>query len=322
MLCHPAGVTEPILEATGLVKRFPGPNGTSVLAVDEVGLVVGEAETHALVGESGSGKTTTGRLLVRLLEPDAGSTRFRGQDLYSLGPGEMRRARRHLQMIFQDPYSSLDPRQPVWRSVAEPWDVHRVHRPENRRARAEELLAKVGVDPALAGRLPARFSGGQRQRIGIARALALEPSLIVCDEPVSSLDLSVQAQILNLLLDLQAELGLSYVLVAHDLAMVRHVATRVSVMHRGRLVETGTRDQIFDHPAHPYTEALLAAAVAIDPLDPAEPAVPGAEEGEVPYGDACLYRDRCPRAGDICAAERPALVERGQGHPVACFFPA
>jgi peptide/nickel transport system ATP-binding protein/oligopeptide transport system ATP-binding protein len=183
------------------------------------------------------------------------------------------------------------------------------------------LLAKVGVDPALAGRLPAKFSGGQRQRIGIARALALEPSLIVCDEPVSSLDLSVQAQILNLLLDLQEELGLSYVLVAHDLAMVRHVAIRVSVMHRGRVVETGTRDDIFDHPAHPYTEALLAAAAAIDPLDPAEPAVPGAEEDEPPGEEACLYRDRCPRAADICAAERPALVERGQGHPVACFFP-
>ena len=193
--------------------------------------------------------------------------------------------------------------------------------PRTAAARAEELLAKVGVDPALGGRLPAKFSGGQRQRIGIARALALEPSLIVCDEPVSSLDLSVQAQILNLLLDLQEELGLSYVLVAHDLAMVRHVANRVSVMHRGRVVEIGTRDQIFDHPAHPYTEALLAAAAAIDPLESAEPAVPGVEEGELPNDDACLYRDRCPRAADICATERPALVERGQGHPVACHFP-
>ncbi len=253
---------EPLLDARDLSKTFRSGRGAGrreVPAVQDVSIAIEPGETHGLVGESGSGKSTTGRILLRLVEPDAGSATFRGQDLFALRGAELRAMRRHMQLIYQDPFSSVDPRFRVRDIVAEPWVIHRLHDRSERRRRADELLERVGIDPALGDRRPSSFSGGQLQRIGIARALALEPELIICDEPVSALDVSVQGQILNLLMDLQAERGLSYLFIAHDLAVVRHISHRVSVMREGRIVEHGTREEIFERPRHDYTKALLAA---------------------------------------------------------------
>ena len=253
---------ELLLDARGLSKTFAGgrgPGRREVRAVQDVSIAIEAGQTHGLVGESGSGKSTTGRILLRLVEPDAGSATFRGQDLFALEGAELRAMRRHMQLIYQDPFSSVDPRFRARDIVAEPWVIHGLYDRDERRRRADELLERVGIDPALSERRPSSFSGGQLQRIGIARALALEPDLIICDEPVSALDASVQGQILNLLMDLQAERGLSYLLIAHDLAVVRHLAQRVSVMRAGRVVESGTREEIFEHPQHEYTRALLAA---------------------------------------------------------------
>jgi oligopeptide transport system ATP-binding protein len=313
----------PLLDARGLQKRFPvgrGRDARFVHAVDGVDIAIGEGETHGLVGESGSGKSTTGRLLLRLIEPDGGSAMFKGVDLFSLSGAEMRKMRRQIQLIYQDPFSSVDPRFRARDIVAEPWLTHRMYDRKERRRRAEELLDRVGLDPTLGERRPFSFSGGQLQRIGIARALALEPSLVICDEPVSALDVSVQGQIINLLTDLQRDLGVSYLFIAHDLSVVRHISRRVSVMYMGRIVETGTREDVFSRAAHPYTQALLAAIdhagsdamvgrlVKGDPPRPTEP----------PSG--CAFRTRCPKAQALCAEEVPGLVERGQGHPVACHF--
>jgi oligopeptide transport system ATP-binding protein len=314
----------PLLEARGLTKVYPptgrGPEHRPVRAVDDVDLDVAEGETHGLVGESGSGKTTVGRLLLRLTPADAGTATFKGRDLLALRGAELRAIRRDIQLVFQDPYSSVDPRFRAWEVIAEPWLTHRLHDRAERRLRAEALLARVGIDPGLADQRPAAFSGGQLQRIGIARALALEPSLVICDEPVSALDVSVQAQIVNLLLDLQAERGVSYLFIAHDLALVRHLSHRVSVMYLGRIVESGTRADVFERAAHPYTQALLAAIgrPSADALGRHVVRGEATRAGEVPSG--CAYRTRCPKAQAICAAERPALVDRGQGHPVACHF--
>jgi ABC-type glutathione transport system ATPase component len=253
---------ELLLDARGLRKTFASGRGRrrrEVRAVDDVSIAIDAGQTHGLVGESGSGKSTTGRILLRLVEPDAGSATFRGQDLLALRGARLRAMRRHMQLIYQDPFSSVDPRFSIRDIVAEPWVIHRLHDRAERRRRADELLERVGIDPGLGGRRPSSFSGGQLQRVGIARALALEPDLIICDEPVSALDVSVQGQILNLLMDLQAERGLSYLFIAHDLAVVRHISQRVSVMREGRIVESGTRDDIFDHPQHDYTKLLLAA---------------------------------------------------------------
>jgi ABC-type glutathione transport system ATPase component len=253
---------ELLLDARGLTKTFSSGRGSArrvVRAVDDVSLTIESGQTHGLVGESGSGKSTTGRILLRLVEPDAGAATFRGQDLLALKGAELREMRKHMQLIYQDPYSSVDPRFKVRDIVAEPWVIHRLYDGQERRRRADELLARVGIDPALGDRRPASFSGGQLQRIGIARALALEPELIVCDEPVSALDVSVQGQILNLLMDLQAERGVSYLFIAHDLAVVRHISHRVSVMRDGRIVESGTRESVFEDPQHEYTRELLAA---------------------------------------------------------------
>ena len=253
---------EPLLDARGLCKTFRSGRGSGrreVRAVQDVSLAIATGQTHGLVGESGSGKSTTGRILLRLTEPDAGSATFRGQDLLALRGAKLRAMRRHMQLIYPDPFSSVDPRFRARDIVAEPWVIHGLYDPAERARRADELLERVGIDPALGDRRPASFSGGQLQRIGIARALALEPELIICDEPVSALDVSVQGQILNLLMDLQAERGLSYLFIAHDLAVVRHISHDVSVMREGRIVESGPRDEIFERPRHEYTQALLAA---------------------------------------------------------------
>ena len=255
-------MAEALLEARGLSKTFASGRGRrrrEVRAVQDVSLTIEPGQTHGLVGESGSGKSTTGRILLRLLEPDAGSATFRGQDLFALQGAELRAMRRHMQLIYQDPFSSVDPRFRARDIVAEPWVIHGLFDRDERRRRADELLERVGIDPALGDRRPSSFSGGQLQRVGIARALALEPELIICDEPVSALDVSVQGQILNLLMDLQAERGLSYLFIAHDLAVVRHISDRVSVMRDGRIVESGSREAIFERPQHEYTRALLAA---------------------------------------------------------------
>jgi oligopeptide transport system ATP-binding protein len=312
-----------LLEARGLVKRFAIGRGRSrrvVHAADGVDLDIAAGETHGLVGESGSGKTTTGRLILRLVEPDGGTARFRGVDLFALKGAALRRVRREIQLIYQDPFSSVDPRYRARDLVAEPWVIHRMYDAAERRRRADELLRRVGLDPAAGDRRPASFSGGQLQRIGIARALALEPALVICDEPVSALDVSVQGQIINLLIDLQREQGVSYLFIAHDLGVVRHVSHRVSVMYLGRIVETGTRKDVFERAAHPYTQALLAAMrhgrrdLLAGRIVRGEPP----RAFEPPSG--CAFRTRCPKAQALCAEERPALVERGQGHPVACHF--
>lgn len=272
----------PILDVRHLSKHFTRADGLvagghAVTAVDDVSFAVEEGETFGIVGESGSGKTTLARCVLRLVEPASGQVFFRGEDLLLLPRARMREMRRHLQLVFQDPFGSLNPRMRVGQIVAEPLDIHRVGTAAERRARVAELLRLVGLDPDLRERYPHEFSGGQRQRIGLARALALSPALVIADEPVSALDVSVQAQIINLLVDLQRRLSLTYVLIAHDLRLVRHVCGRVAVMYRGRIVEMGQTAAIFERARHPYTQALLAAVPSLEPgaqrrrvsLDPA-----------------------------------------------------
>jgi peptide/nickel transport system ATP-binding protein len=259
-----------LLDVRHLVKEFPAGTGLfgrggTVRAVDDVSFAIEAGETFGLVGESGSGKTTTGRCVLRLVEPTSGDIRFKDMDVRALSARDLRRARRHLQIIFQDPYSSLNPRMRVADIVEEPLIIHRRGSKPERRARVAELLTLVGLDPRDAGKLPREFSGGQRQRIGLARAIALDPSFIVCDEPVSALDVSVQAQVVNLLLDLQQRLGLTYLLIAHDLRLVRQVCTRIAVMYRGRLVEIAPAEALFTAPVHQYTRALLSAIPRLQP---------------------------------------------------------
>ena len=260
----------PLLQVRGLVKEFPTGRSwlkpsPAVRAVDDVSFSIAAGETFGLVGESGSGKTTTGRCILRLIEPTAGEVTFKGMDVRSLTPKALRAARRHFQIVFQDPYSSLDPRMRVGAIVAEPLAIHRIGSQAERLDRVRELFGLVGLDPDAIERFPHEFSGGQRQRIGLARALALEPSLLVLDEPVSALDVSVQAQVINLLLDLQQKLGLTYLFIAHDLRLVREICTRIAVMYRGRIVEMASATDLFDAPVHPYTQALLSAIPSLDP---------------------------------------------------------
>ena len=311
-----------LLEADGLVKRFPARGGV-VHAVDDVSFTVGPGETLGIVGESGSGKSTVARLVVRLLEPTAGVIRLDGADIGHLSRRRLRAVRRRMQIVFQDPYASLDPRMSARAIVAEPLRI--AGRTSEIATRVPEVLALVGLGPEHESRYPHELSGGQRQRIGIARALVVEPELLVLDEPVTALDGSIQAQILNLLVDLQARLGLAYLFIAHDLAVVRHVADRVAVMHLGRIVEEGPTADLFDAPTHPYTQALLSASPRPDPeFERARRRIVLA--GELPDAQdppsGCHFRTRCWKAANECAdAPGPELVDRGQGHPVACLFP-
>ncbi|MBE2238730.1 MAG: dipeptide ABC transporter ATP-binding protein [Caldilineaceae bacterium] len=292
-----------------------------VKAVDDVSFTVKEGETFGLVGESGCGKTTVSRSILRLIPANGGSVFFEGQDVFNLRSNELKALRRNMQIVFQDPYSSLDPRMPVGDIIAESLLIHGVKDSKQRNVVVQEMLAKVGLNPYHAHRYPHEFSGGQRQRIGIARALALNPRFIVCDEPVSALDVSIQSQILNLLKDLQREYGFSYLFVAHDLSVVEHISDRVGVMYLGKLVEMASREQLFSEPLHPYTRALMSAIPVPDPRRKRERIV---LKGEVPSPlnppSGCRFHPRCPIAESICSQIEPKFEEKRPGHWVACHL--
>jgi oligopeptide transport system ATP-binding protein len=325
-------MSDVVLETKDLVKHFPLTRGIlfkkqigAVRAVDGISLQLGRGETLGIVGESGCGKSTLAKLLVGLETPSSGSILVHGKDVAGRSRAETRQARRNIQLVMQDPYTSLNPRMTVGDLVGEPYEIHPEVAPRgDRRRRVQELLDLVGLNPDHINRYPHQFSGGQRQRIGIARALALRPEIILCDEPVSALDVSIQAQVINLLEKLQEELGLSYIFIAHDLSVVRHIADRVAVMYLGKVVEIGTEDEIYERPTHPYTQALLSAVPLPDPT------VRGLRdqivlEGDVPSPadppSGCRFRTRCWKAQDICAAEEPPLVVRSESaHPSACHF--
>ena len=322
------GHGEPLLHVDGLVKHFPvGRNllrrrKQQVHAVCGVSFDVGQGETLGLVGESGCGKSTTARLLLGLLPATAGTVRFGGTDVLKARSKGLKALRRRVQMVAQDPYASLDPQMTVGAGIAEPLRIHHLYR-NSGKARVRELMSMVELNPDDIVRYPHQFSGGQRQRIGIARALALEPELLVLDEPISSLDVSIQAGVINLLADLQERLGVAYVFIAHDLSVIRLISHKVVVMYLGKLVETGTRDDVFGHPSHPYTQALLSAMPTADPIvERARTRIvlPGDVPSPLDPPSGCRFRTRCWKAQDICAVEEPALVDRGQGHPVACHF--
>ncbi len=322
---------ETLLEVRGLKMWFPIRRGVlkrhvgDVKAVDGLDFDVYRGETLGLVGESGCGKSTTGRALLQLYRPTAGAVRFKGKDLVTLPGEELRRTRRQMQMIFQDPYASLNPRMTVGSVVREPLDIHNIGKRSERDARVQELMTIVGLDPKFAGRYPHEFSGGQRQRVGIARALALNPSFIVCDEPISALDVSIQAQVINLLEDLQEQFGLTYLFIAHDLSVVRHIADRIAVMYLGKIVELADRDELYREPLHPYSQALLSAVPIPDPVIE-EKRQRIILEGDVPSPanppQGCNFCARCPKVMDVCRQEEPPFRDAGEGHYVACWLRA
>lgn len=321
---------EALIQVRNLIKYFPITRGSilkreagQIKAVDDVSFDIYNGETLGLVGETGSGKTTVGRTMIRLYEPTDGQVIFKGVDLMTLEAKELIQMRQHLAMMFQDPYSSLNPRMTIGRIIGEPLKVHKIGRRNERRERVHELLQQVGLNPNLAGRYPHEFSGGQRQRVGIARALALTPDLVICDEPISSLDVSIQAQVVNLLEELQERLGLTYLFIAHDLSMVRHISDRIAVMYLGKIVELANRDDIYLKPLHPYTQALISAVPVPDPNLQAK------RERIILVGDmpspaspptGCNFHSRCPIAQSDCRINEPQLRELRPGHFAACHY--
>jgi len=319
--------TEPLLLIQNLKKYFPIHQGVFssvaayVKAVDDVSFSINKGETFGLVGESGCGKTTAGRAILRLIEPDAGTIRFDGIDLMSLGKQDLRRKRRDMQLIFQDPYASLNPRMTIRSIVGEPFAIHDIASGSEREDRVADLMKTVGLQPTVLNRYPHEFSGGQRQRIGIARALALKPKLIVADEPVSALDVSIQAQIINLLADLQEQFGLTYLFISHAIPVIEHISTRIGVMYLGKLVEVGTSAQICTAPQHPYTQALLKAVPIPDPAAKKQRVI---LSGDVPTPmdppPGCRFHTRCPIAVDRCKVEEPPLRQIADGRVAACHL--
>jgi oligopeptide/dipeptide ABC transporter ATP-binding protein len=322
-LLHVDGLTKHFGGQRGLVARLTGAPARRLVAVDDVTFSIARGEILSLVGESGSGKTTLGRAILRLVEPTSGRIVFDGTDITALGPAAMRRARRQIQMIFQDPVSSLNPRLTVRQTLSEVLRVHAIRPRAQVAARVAELLALVGLPADSADRTPRHFSGGQRQRIGIARALAMEPRFIVADEPVSAVDVSVQSQIMNLLLDLRDRLGLTLLFIAHDLSVVRYLSDRVGVMYLGRIVETGTREQIFSAPRHPYTRALMSAAPRPDPSHRGTVAALGGEPpSPLAPPPGCHFHTRCPLATELCREVAPPPETVAPGHIVRCHHHA
>ncbi len=321
------GSAERLIEVKNLVKYFPVRGGLLqrivawVQAVDDVSFYVKKGETLGLVGESGCGKTTVGRTMLRLIEPTSGSVRLGKVDVFNLRRSELKAMRRDMQIIFQDPYASLDPRMPIGESIAEGLKIHRVGSPKERFDIVIDMLKKVGLEDYHARRYPHEFSGGQRQRIGIARALALQPQFIVCDEPVSALDVSIQSQVLNILADLQDDFGLTYLFIAHNLSVVEHICDRVAVMYLGKIVEMAPRIELFRNPLHPYTQALMSAIPVPDPNMKRERII---LKGDVPSPlnppSGCRFHPRCPVAMDICSEEEPVFKEAAQEHWVACWL--
>lgn len=320
-------MTQPLVKVENLKKHFPikggllGKNIGEVKAVDGVSFHINKGETLGLVGESGCGKSTTGRMLLRLLEPSEGKIFFEGRNLMDLSNGEMRKMRREMQMVFQDPFASLNPRHTVEKILEEPLIVHGVKDKAERKRRVKELLEVVGLNSYHAKRYPHQFSGGQRQRIGIARALAVNPKLIIADEPVSALDVSIQSQVLNLLQDLQKEYDLTYLFIAHDLGVVRHISDRVGVMYLGHIVELADSERLYENPLHPYTEALLSAVPVADVEHKKERII---LQGDVPSPSnppkGCPFHTRCPKAMDVCGSVKPVLQEIEPGHYTACHL--
>ncbi|MEO6834499.1 MAG: dipeptide ABC transporter ATP-binding protein [Candidatus Tumulicola sp.] len=322
-------MSDPLVEVKNLYKYFPIHAGLlsrhvgDVKAVDGVSFWIAPGETLGLVGESGSGKTTIGRLLLRLLPETKGEIRYDGEDVIAMKRGELRRLRRSMQIIFQDPFASLNPRMTVGDAIAEPLRIHGIAQGKGVDERVQDLLKRVGLRPYHANRYPHEFSGGQRQRVGIARALAVNPKFIVCDEPVSALDVSIQAQVINLLEDLQEQFGLTYLFIAHDLSVVRHISTRVAVMYVGKIVETADRNALYLNPLHPYTQALLSAIPIPDPaLEKRRKRI--VLVGDIPSPvnppSGCRFHTRCPIAFDRCIVEEPPFTEYAPGHSAACHW--
>lgn len=320
-------MSEALLEVKQLSKYFPIRDGVlrrkvgDIKAVDQVSFSVGKGETFAIVGESGCGKSTTGRTLLRLLEPTAGKVLFEGKDIAGLSRRKLRVVRRDMQMVFQDPFASLNPTMTVGQLLEEPMAIHGMYDRDERKKKVQELMDTVGLNTGFAQRYPHEFSGGQRQRIGIARALSLKPKLIVADEPVSALDVSIQAQVLNLMEDLQEEFSLTYIFISHDLSVVKHIADRIGVMYLGRMAEIAPKKALYDKPAHPYTQALLSAVPVPNPRLKRERIV---LTGDVPSPanppTGCPFHPRCPKAFDRCKVERPQLLHLKEGHYVACHL--